>query len=480
MTANTTSSTPGTNARSGAPRLGQKLRALRRREGLTQQQLAERLKVSPAYLNLIENNRRPLPAHLLIALAQAFQLDLKAFASDDEGALQSDVLEVFGDPIFDAAGLVQADIKELVQTQPNVARAVVGLYRAYQNRSLSPTDPALHPEQASPSEEVGDFLQKHMNYFPGIEDLAERVCRDARVDNDLGRALVGYLEEKLGVDVEIARASSDTAVLRRYEPRRKRLVVSELLPPRSRNFQLAHQIGLIVGHDLFEELVADPQLSTPDARALARVALANAFAGAVLFPYLPFLEAAESLRYDVELLGHRFRTSFEQVCHRLCTLRRPGAVGVPFHFLRVDIAGNISKRFSGSGIRFARFAGACPRWNVFSAFMTPGMIKTQVSEFPDGTRYFCISSTVRRVAQGYTQRHALHAVGLGCDVQHARRLVYADGVDLNHVVPVGVTCRLCERDDCAERAFPAHHAPLVVDENVRRTSFHKGTLPVLR
>jgi predicted transcriptional regulator/transcriptional regulator with XRE-family HTH domain len=480
MTANTTSPTPGSSTRSGAPRLGQKLRALRRREGLTQQQLAERLKVSPAYLNLIENNRRPLPAHLLIALAQAFQLDLKAFASDDEGALQSDVLEVFGDPIFDAAGLVQADIKELVQTQPHVARAVVGLYRAYQHRSLSPTDAALHPEQASPSEDVGDFLQKHMNYFPGIEDLAERVCRDARVDNDLGRALVAYLEERLGVDVEIARASSDTAVLRRYEPRRKRLVVSELLPPRSRNFQLAHQIGLLVGHDLFEELVADPQLSTPDARALARVALANAFAGAVLFPYLPFLEAAESLRYDVELLGHRFRTSFEQVCHRLCTLRRPGAVGVPFHFLRVDIAGNISKRFSGSGIRFARFAGACPRWNVFSAFMTPGMIKTQVSEFPDGTRYFCISSTVRRVAQGYTQRHALHAVGLGCDVQHARRLVYADGVDLNHVVPVGVTCRLCERDDCAERAFPAHHAPLVVDENVRRTSFHKGTLPVLR
>jgi hypothetical protein len=475
-----TTANPAGAARGATPRLGQKLRALRRREGLTQQQLAERLKVSPAYLNLIENNRRPLPAHLLIALAQLFQLDLKAFASDDDAQLQNDVLEVFGDPIFDAAGLVPADVRELVHTQPTVARAIVGLYRAYQNRSMSPSDTGQHPEQASPSEEVGDFLQKHMNYFPGIEDLAERVLRDARVENDLGRALVVHLEEKLGIDVEIARASSDTAVLRRYDPRRKRLVVSELLPPRSRNFQLAHQIGLIVGHDLLEQLVADPLLSTEDARALARVALANAFAGAVLFPYLPFLEAAETLRYDVELLGHRFRTSFEQVCHRLCTLRRPGASGVPFHFLRVDIAGNISKRFSGSGIRFARFAGACPRWNVFSAFMTPGMLKTQVSEFPDGSRYFCISSTVRRVAQGYSQRYALHAVGLGCDVEYARRLVYADGVDLDHVVPVGVTCRLCERDDCAERAFPAHHAPLVVDENVRRASLFKGRLPVVR
>ena len=472
---------PSSSVRASTPRLGQKLRSLRRREGLTQQQLAERLKVSPAYLNLIENNRRPLPAHLLIALAQLFQLDLKAFAADDDAQLQSDVLEVFGDPIFDASGLVQADIKELVQTQPQVARAVVGLYRAYQNRSGSDVDDDDgHPEQASPSEEVGDFLQRHANYFPDLEDLAERVGKEARVDNDVGLALVGYLQDKLGIDVEIAKASSETAALRRYDPRRKRLTISELLPPRSRNFQLAHQMGLVVGHDVLEQLVADPMLSTPDARALARIALANAFAGAVLFPYLPFLEAAEHLRYDVELLGHRFRTSFEQVCHRLTTLRRPGATGVPFHFLRVDIAGNISKRFSGSGIRFARFAGACPRWNVFSAFMTPGMIKTQVSEFPDGSRYFCISSTIRKVSQGYTQRHALHAIGLGCAVEHARRLVYADGVDLDHVVPVGVTCRLCERDDCSERAFPAHHAPLVVDENLRRASFFKGRLPVLR
>jgi hypothetical protein len=464
--------------------LGQKLRSLRRREGLTQQQLAERLKVSPAYLNLIENNRRPLPAHLLIALAQAFQLDLQAFAADDDAQLHSDVLEVFGDPIFDTAGLVQGDIKELVQTQPQVARAVVGLYRAYQNRTLQSRggdeDDDDHPEQASPAEDVGDFLQRHQNYFPELEDLAERVCREAQLENDLGAALVGYLQDRLGIDVEVAKASSEPSALRRYDPRRKRLVVSELLPPRSRNFQLAHQIGLVTGHDVLDKLVADPLLSTPDARALARVALANVFAGAVLFPYLPFLEAAEGLRYDVELLGHRFRTSFEQVCHRLTTLRRPGATGVPFHFLRVDIAGNISKRFSGSGVRFARFAGACPRWNVFSAFMTPGMIKTQVSEFPDGTRYFCISSTVRRVSQGYTQRHALHAIGLGCSVEHARRLVYADGVDLDHVVPVGVTCRLCERDDCSERAFPAHHAPLVVDENVRRASFYRRTLPVLR
>lgn len=466
---------------SSSPRLGQKLRALRRREGLTQQQLAERLKVSPAYLNLIENGKRPLPAHLLIALAQAFQLDLAAFAADDDKDLQSDLFEVFGDPLFDHAGLVQSDIKELATSQPTVARAVVTLYRSFRQVRLggATTEGPPIEGEATLSEEVSDFLQKHMNSFPELEELAEQVRKDARADSDeLGRALGRYLEERLGVQVEVAKATADPSTLRAYDPARKRLVVSELLPPRSRNFQLAHQIGLLIGHDLFDRLTADPILTTTESRHLGRIALANAFAGAVVMPYVPFLEAAEQVRYDVELLGHRFRTSFEQVCHRLTTLRRPGAAGVPFHFLRVDIAGNISKRFSGSGIRFARYAGACPRWNVFSAFMTPGMIKTQVSEFEDGSRYFCISTTIRKVSQGYTQRHALHAVGLGCDVVHAKKLVYADGVDLDHIVPVGVTCRLCNRD-CSERAHPSSRAPLSIDENVRGTSFYRSRLPVV-
>jgi predicted transcriptional regulator/transcriptional regulator with XRE-family HTH domain len=477
----TTAADKSSSPSSSSPRLGQKLRALRRREGLTQQQLAERLKVSPAYLNLIENGKRPLPAHLLIALAQAFQFDLAAFAADDDKDLQSDLLEVFGDPLFDHAGLVQGDIKELATSQPTVARAVVHLYRSFRQVRLggATTEGPPVEGEGTPAEEVSDFLQKHMNAFPDLEELAEHLRKDARADQEEpGRALVRFLEERLGVQVEVAKATVDPTNLRVYDATRKRLVVSELLPPRSRTFQLAHQIGLLIGRDVFDKLTADPILSTTESRHLGRIALANAFAGAVVMPYLPFLEAAEQVRYDVELLGHRFRTSFEQVCHRLTTLRRPGAAGVPFHFLRVDIAGNISKRFSGSGIRFARYAGACARWNVFSAFMTPGMIKTQVSEFEDGSRYFCISTTIRKVSQGYTQRHALHAVGLGCDVAHAKKLVYADGVDLEHIVPVGVTCRLCNRD-CSERAHPSSRAPLSIDENVRGTSFYRSHLPIL-
>jgi predicted transcriptional regulator len=143
--------------------------------------------------------------------------------------------------------------------------------------------------------------------------------------------------------------------------------------------------------------------------------------------------------------------------------------------VRVDIAGNISKHFSASGIRFARFSGACPRWNVYGAFMQPGFIRTQLSRMPDGTTYFCIARTVRKEGGGFRAPQSRLAIGLGCEVSHARELVYADGMDLENLEaaePIGPTCRLCERMDCRQRAFPPLNAHLAVDENVRGHSFY--------
>jgi hypothetical protein len=467
--------------------LGSKVRALRRREQLTQVQLAERLGISASYLNLIEANRRPLTAPLLLRLAELFTLDLASFASADEARLVADLMEVFGDSLFGQSGLSNAEVRELAASNPGVARAVLTLYRAWQSsreaaRTLAErmSDGALLSDLDRvriPSEEVSELLQRHSNHFPELEEAAEAVWRDAQLDGgDLFRGLSMHLAARRGIEVRIVRAATDPTAVRRYDPQRKVLSLSELLPPRSRNFQLAHQVGLLTLGDRLDALVArDGRLTTGESRALAKVALANYFASAVVMPYAPFLEAARAERYDVELLGHRFRTSFEQVAHRLTTMRRPGDEGVPFHMLRIDIAGNISKRFSGSGIRFARFSGACPRWNVHSAFLTPGMIRVQISRMPDGAVYFCIARTVRKDIGGYNAVHTVHSIGLGCRIEYGRELVYSDGMDLTNtaaVLPVGVTCRLCERVDCEQRVMPQLQQPLRIDENVRGISFY--------
>jgi predicted transcriptional regulator len=251
-----------------------------------------------------------------------------------------------------------------------------------------------------------------------------------------------------------------------------------MLPAPSRVFQIAHQIAYLGHHDVLDKIAASAGLTSPDAEALARAALANYFAGAVMMPYTIFAEAAKATRYDIDILRNRFGVSFEQVCHRLTTLRRPGAEGIPFHFIRVDIAGNISKRFSASGIHIARFGAACPRWNVYDAFSTPGMLRVQLSRMPDGATYFCVARTVSRASalspvSGLPHRIGQRAVGLGCDVRHASGIVYADGLNLADpqlATPIGVSCRTCPRTDCAERAMPSLFQKLHIDENVRGPS----------
>jgi predicted transcriptional regulator/transcriptional regulator with XRE-family HTH domain len=470
-------------------RLGQKVRALRRREKLTQGELAARLGISASYLNLIENNHRPLPSALLIRLAQMFDVELSTFAVDDEGRVTAALFEALSDPVFEADELLASDVRDLSSQNPAVARARRGVYRA--NRSAKASADTLSARlfegeregrigmSAVSSEEVGDLIQQHMNHFPALEEAAERLWRDAELEPDaLYPGLVRHLNDAHRVQVRVLPHGAPDVLLRQYDPHERVLAVSELLPNRSRKMQLAHQIGLLSLAPVLDRLTTNPLLTSPQSKTLARVALANYFAAAVLMPYERFLTAARETRYDIDVIGRRFGTGFEQVAHRLTTLRRPKAEGIPFHMVRIDVAGNISKRFSASGIQIARYSGACPRWNIFAAFSTPGMIRIQLSRMPGGSAFFCIARTVQADNHGFHTPPRIHAVGLGCALERARELVYADGVNLDNqdaAVPVGVTCRLCDRTDCEQRAFPPLREPLLIDENVRGVSIYAPT-----
>lgn len=465
---------------------GGKVRALRRSQRLSQAELARRLGISPSYLNLIEHNRRPFTAELLVKLANILPVDIKTLSAKNDERVIAELLEVFGDPLFENLDVVATDVGEMATTHPVAAEAVLRLYEAYRRTRESLHDLAAKVSEGGvvdgapsrfPAEEVSDLLQRHFNYFPALEAGAEMLAREAHLE-DRDAVFVGlanYLAATYGVEVRVERASVMGGALRRFDPKTRVLSLSEVLRRGSRNFQLAHQLGLLTQGSVLDQIATDPMLTTPEARALARVALASYFASALLMPYEAFLRAAQSERYDIELLGHRFRTSFEQTCHRLTTLRRPGAEGIPFHMVRIDIAGNISKRFSASGLRFARFSGACPRWNVFEAFLTPGMIRTQIAQMPDGKMFFDVARTVRKQSGGFHAPTTQYAISLGCELTYARELVYADGRDLENrdaIIPVGPTCRLCDRLDCEQRAFPPVQHPLSVNEHTRGVSFY--------
>ncbi|MFJ4094351.1 short-chain fatty acyl-CoA regulator family protein [Kitasatospora sp. NPDC089913] len=454
-----------------------KLRRLRREHGMNQVELARELGISTSYLNQIEHSQRPLTASVLLRISQVFGVDPEFFSEADEERLGTDLRTALADQL--CGGSVPAEeIAEVSRDHPEVARALVALHRGYREAlarvgDLGEPGPGAGLRPAEPHDEVRDFFYAHHNHIAVLDEAAERTA-ESLATATAGRtaeALTARLAERHGVRV-VEADRPRVADLRRYDPATATLHLSPWLTDGRRAFQLATQLALLEHRPLIDTLVAaaEHDLTSPEAADLARIGLANYFAGAVLMPYTAFHAAAEELRYDVELLRIRFGVGFETVCHRLSTLQRPGRRGVPFSFLRADRAGNISKRQSATAFHFSRLGGTCPLWTVYEAFSSPGRILTQVAEMPDGKRYFWIARTVSHGGYGRRTARGEFAVALGCELRHAHRLVYAEGVAVNApgaATPIGLGCRICERRDCAQRARPPAGGHLLVDPDRR-------------
>jgi predicted transcriptional regulator/transcriptional regulator with XRE-family HTH domain len=458
--------------------VGSQIRRLREERHLTQAALAHLLEISPSYLNQIERNRRALSVPILLRLA-SIGVDIRSFSDDESARLVGELDAIFADPGINAGGDVRShDLRELVRTLPAVARAVVQLHRRLhhvrehvQEASLLGTPPPSDTEEGRerlgmPYEEVGEFFYDHRSFFPGLDAAAEEIVdsegiRGARPD----LALEQLMFRRFGVRVA---SSPDRTFRRRYDPSAKLLTVSDALTPGRRAFQIAMQLALLGEAPRLDSLTESETLSSNEARALARTGLALYYAGAVVLPYRSFLRAAEEMGYDIEALAERFGQGIETVCHRLSALQRPNEAGVPFFFVRVDRAGNVSKVHSATGMHFSRLGGSCPLWNVFEVFSFPGRVLTQVAEMPDGQRSLWIARMVRHSGGGYNRPGKEFAIGLGCEIRHAHRLVYARGLDLDdrsNQVPVGPGCRVCERANCTQRAYPRVGRALQVDTN---------------
>ena len=452
---------------------GAKLRELRGRMGLTQKEFATKLGVSLPYLNQMENNNRPVSSTVMLGLVQEFGYDVTELASGDTERLVSDMREALADPVFTEAAPPLPDLRLTASNAPALARAFLDLHRAYRqtHERLASLDEALGREgarvAASPWEEVRDFFHYCDNYIDAVDHAAERFAEKAGSNLD---AHIRAAFDDQGIAVRYA----DDAGIRRYDPSRKELTLSPRTAPETQRFQLLHQYALIAQDRLLEATLDLARFQTDTARSIAKVGMANYFAGAVLMPYGRFMEAADETRHDLEELAVRFGASIEQVAHRLSTMQRPGAKGIPFFFVRVDQAGTITKRHSATRLQFARFGGACPLWNVHQAFETPGRFLRQLAETPDGVRYLCLARDVSKSGGSFHAPTRRFAIGLGCEVQHASAVVYADGMDIGTASayqPIGISCRICERTNCHQRSVPPLERQLRIDPDQR------GTLP---
>ena len=454
---------------------GARLRRLRNERGLSQVALARALDLSTSYVNQLENDQRPITVPVLLALTERFDLPPHYFSSDSDARLVADLSDVFTATGTEDA-VNRAQIEELVARMPEVGRSLVAVHRRLRDateeleayRSRATTETSLPPEHPMPFEEVRDFFYDRNNYIGELDTAAEEMFTENGMTlGGLDMQLAALMRERFGVSVVIDGDLAEHAK-RSYDPEARVLRVAQWLLPGQRAFQIATQLALLSQSELLSAILATDDQLTPESRGVARIGLANYFAGAFLLPYREFHRAATELRYDIDLLARRFEVGFETVCHRLSTLQRPQLRGVPFIFVRTDKAGNISKRQSATAFHFSRVGGSCPLWVVHDAFAQPGRIVTQVAQMPDGRSYFWIAKTTAPEGQGYLGQHKSFAIGLGCDLVHADKLVYSTGIALDDpttAVPIGAGCKICNRPACPQRAFPYLGGRVVVDEN---------------
>ncbi|MGE2733655.1 acetate metabolism transcriptional regulator RamB [Mycolicibacterium vaccae] len=456
--------------------VGARLRQLRTERGFSQAALAQMLGISPSYLNQIEHDVRPLTVAVLLRITEVFGVDATFFASQDDTRLIAELREVLLDRDLDV-DVDAAEVADMVAAHPALARAMVNLHRRHQlttTQLASATEGRFADGSGSgaitmPHEEVRDYFYERQNYLHDLDAAAEELTSGMRIQRG---ELAGDLSDRLRFvhGVSIRRQDLGESVLHRYDPESRTLHLNAQLAPGQRVFRMAAELAHLEYGDLIEKLVEEGKFTSDESRRLARMGLANYFAAATMLPYAQFHEVAENFRYDVERLSAYYATSYETICHRLSTLQRPSMRGVPFSFVRVDRAGNMSKRQSATGFHFSSTGGTCPLWNVYETFAYPGKILVQIAEMPDGRSYMWVARTVERRASRYGQPGKTFAIGLGCELRHAHRLVYSEGLDLRsdstvRATPIGAGCRVCERDNCPQRAFPALGRALDIDEH---------------
>lgn len=473
--------------------MGHRLRELRIARALQQGEVARQLEISPAYLSLIEKGKRAVQLPLLFRALELYGVEMEAFMESlGERHVDDGLARLLDEPLLRSLNLTEDDLSSF-GAEPKIITTITALFNLYKN-TRSQLDNVLQSiarqrEEGeggedslrfdySPFDEVTDFLEKNENFFPALEERAMALRRDAGLGLPVrSEALVRALGEQLDLELEIVPEGGDSSVLWRMDEGARRLVLSKPMFEQRLCFHLAHSAALRIFDEegLHEGIIAGYPARHGETRRLIKIHLANYFAGALLLPYDDFYEQVMRTRYDLDVLTQMFQVSFETVAHRMCNLADPKRRGLPMHFVRVDVAGNISKRYSGDGMRFAHHEGSCPKMAVHRAFLTPNFVTRQYSIYPDGSTYFCLAKVVTEPSHGSLVKGTTYAIGLGTHASSAKHFVYADDMPFadpqRMAVPVGTTCRFCERTDCNMRSAPSYRFAFRVDEYTKKDNF---------
>jgi XRE family transcriptional regulator, fatty acid utilization regulator len=450
---------------------GHAVRRVRRANGLTQAVMANALEVSPSYLNLIERNQRPLTAPIMLRLANRFDFDARTLTGSTPGGGAEAIKRRLADPIFADLSIDRTQIEDWIAAAPDAAEAFA---RVFDRLSAGGSAPSAEADVIAA---VRSEIERWRNHFADLDAQAENLADELRLTSpDLYGAIGERLRVKHQISIRVLPVDVMPEKLRRLDLHARQLQLSELLDPSSRTFAAAFQLAQLEAKTEIAALVKGAGFSDRASERMYQRHLASYFAAAVMMPYARFLRACESTGYDLPLLQRRFGAGFEQVAHRLTTLQRVGARGLPFFMIRIDRAGQSSKRYAGaSASPLVETDRRCPLWSLHEAFGQGQRILQQMVVLEDESRWFTLSRAVHPQGgisnnSGMKGNHETEfVVGLGLDANLAAPLIMARGVNLKTgiAVPIGLGCSNCARHGCPQRSAPPQGRVLTFNESER-------------
>lgn len=454
--------------------IGSTVRRLRRRANLSQVSMAQTLGISSSYLNLIEADRRPVSAALLLRIGTLFDVDPRTLAEPGAAVSVSELRARLAQPLFAGIDLDAEEAAEWIASHPAGVAAFIRATDALRGDAtqwaVSTRDgPGSDPVRATRQE-----IERWHNHFADIDAWAETLSDELRKgSDDLYSAIADRLRAKHKLSVRILPYDVMPDRLRRVDLHARQIQLSEMLQPHSRLFQLAVHIVQLEGAALCDAVLQGSALTDPTARKLMLRHLTHYAAAAMIMPYGRFLRACEASGYDMAVLKRRFNAGFEQVAHRLTTLQRVGARGLPFFMLRIDRAGQVSKCYAGaSASPLANMGMRCPLWNIHRAFDGGAQSLTDIVQLEDGSRWATLAQPVQQDRPSEGAPGAQFVVVLGLDAALAEPMIAFRGRDVRHgrAMPIGLGCAQCTRTGCPQRSLPPASRPLVLVETERGLS----------
>ena len=115
--------------------IGHKIKTKRRKMGITQADLSRKISISPSYLNLIESGKRKVNVDLLLKLTSELNIEISDISKKTDTNLYQNLMDLLGDNLFEDLDITNFDIKEVINTNPLIAKALIKLGDNYKKKN---------------------------------------------------------------------------------------------------------------------------------------------------------------------------------------------------------------------------------------------------------------------------------------------------------------------------------------------------------